>query len=61
MDNGVESQPVLPGSGEVPHVNVGVAGSLHLTPEKERVLGRPRLGRLGLLLYVNVLYLQTSM
>ena len=38
VDDGVEGQTVPPGGGEVPHVDVVVAGRLHLAPEQQSVL-----------------------
>jgi hypothetical protein len=42
VNDGVEGQTVAPGGGEVPDVDVVVAGGLHLAPEQKSILGGPR-------------------
>ena len=41
VDDGVEGQTVAPRGGEVPDVDVVVAGRLHLAPEQQGILGGP--------------------
>ena len=40
VDQCIEGQTIPPTRGEVANVNVSIAGSLHLAPEKQGVLGR---------------------
>ena len=48
VDDGVEGEPVPPAGGKVAHVDVRVAGCLHLAPQQQRVLCRLGLGAVGL-------------
>ena len=54
VDDGVEGETVPPAGGEVTYVNILVAGSFHLAPKQQRILGRFGLGA-GFFLYGNVL------
>ena len=40
VNESIEGESIAPAGREVAHVDVGIAGGLHLTPEQQGVLGR---------------------